>query len=83
MEFFNDCWSTNVYNAGSEYVAPSNVRYKGYNDGSASFRPSGTTYGSMNDYADSDFLGGQTIDTFNVLGDSTVSQPSNYNVVCD
>tara|TARA_B100000085_G_scaffold268927_1_gene279806 strand:- start:171 stop:818 length:648 start_codon:yes stop_codon:yes gene_type:complete len=65
--------ATNVYNAGNDYVAASNVRYKGYNDGSASFRPSGTSYGSMNDYADSDFLGGQTIDTFNVSGNSQVT----------
>ena len=68
---------TDVYSAGSQYVAASHTRYRGYNDGNASFRPSGTTYGSMTDYADSDFLGGQTIDTFNVAGDSTVSQPSN------
>jgi hypothetical protein len=62
--------ATNVYDAGSEYVAASNLRYKGYN---TTFRPSGTNYGSMNDYADSDFLGGQTIDTFNVSGNSQVT----------
>lgn len=62
--------ATNVYDAGSEYVAASNLRYKGYN---TTFRPTGTNYGSMNDYADSDYLGGQTIETFNVLGNSEVT----------
>ena len=65
--------ATNIYDAGSEYVAASNGRYKGYN---TTFRPSGTNYGSMNDYADSDFLGGQTIETFNVYGNSLAAQPT-------
>ena len=62
--------ATNKDTPGSQYVAGSNIRYKGYN---TTFRPTGTNYGSMNDYADPDFLGGQTIETFNVSGDSDVS----------
>tara|TARA_B100000035_G_scaffold19152_1_gene15279 strand:+ start:228 stop:866 length:639 start_codon:yes stop_codon:yes gene_type:complete len=61
---------TDVYSAGSQYVAASHLRYRGYN---TTFRPSGTNYGSMTDYSDSDFLGGQTIETFNVVGNSEVT----------
>ena len=67
--------AANVFTAGTQYAAASNIRYKGYST-SGSFRPSGQQYGSMNDYADSDFLGGQTIETFSISGDSLASQPT-------
>ena len=67
--------AANVFTAGTQYAAASNIRYKGYST-SGSYRPSGQQYGSMNDYADSDFLGGQTIETFSISGDSLASQPT-------
>ena len=49
--------ATNVYNAGSEYVAASNQRYRGYNSNTyGSNLPSGTSYGSLSPIQDSDYL---------------------------
>lgn len=49
--------ATNVYSAGSEYVAASNVRYRGYNSNTYNSNyPSGTAYGSLSPVQDSDYL---------------------------
>ena len=49
--------ATNVYTAGSEYVAATNIRWRGYNSNTYNSNlPSGTAYGSLSPIQDSDYL---------------------------